>query len=254
MEPAPTLRYEARRDERRALTAAAFAIPAVAVGVLHPLAAVVVVLAIVALAVGMWHLSRRRAERGWYAIGVAIALQVAVLSIWIVGMRTIGEVAVAVAVAGLLPAIPLLLAFTRADRARAARRLAWGQEVEERRQARTYSRLTVDRPVSADDEWVFADRALEQHEDELAYLDRAATAAPRPATSDEIPDAARLVGMTATVTRTVSPDGIGTGRVVHRDRWLDVPAYAEVRVPAGLEVLICGAHSPRALNVRPKGR
>lgn len=253
MDPAPTLRYDARRQERWSIRAAVVALFALLPGAFHPLAIPEVVLGEVAVAVGIWKLARRRSEQGWYTLGVALLLQLAVLAIWLVPARSFGQVLVAVALVGLLPGIPLVAAFVLADRARTLRRLAWGRDHEERRRARTYSRLTSATPVSVDDEWAFAERALAQHEDDLEFLDRAAQAAPRTARDDdEQPPAPRLIGMPATVARTVSPQGLGTVHVVYRGVRFEVTATCQDRVRPGRDVVIVGANSPRSVVVRPK--
>lgn len=153
VEPAPTLRYNARRHERRAIAAAAVSLLALGPGAAHPLTIPQVVLGAVAVSVGIWKLVRQRSEQGWYALGVAVLLQLTVLAVWLVGARSFGQVVQALAVIGFLPGGPLLAAFVLADRARTQRRLAWGRDHEERRRARTYSRLTSATPVSAGDEW-----------------------------------------------------------------------------------------------------
>lgn len=221
MEPAPTLRQDARRQERRSIAAAVVCLVALAPAVVRPLAIPAVVLGAVAVSAGIWELARGRPEQGWYALGVALLLQLGVLAIWVVSVavsaRSFGHVLLAVALVGLLPGVPLLAAFVFADSARTLRRLAWGRDHEQGRRARTYSRLTSATPVSVDDEWIFAERALARHGDDFAFLDRAAHSVPRTARNDdEPPPAPRLIGLPATVVRRVSPEGLGTVHVVYR--------------------------------------
>lgn len=115
--------------------------------------------------------------------------------------------------------------------------------------------MTSATPVSVDDEWIFAERALAQHGDDLAFLDRAAHSAPRTARNDdEPPPAPRLIGLPATVVRRVSPEGLGTVHVVYRGVKFEVAATSRERVGPGRDVVIVGSNSPRPVIVRPKVR
>lgn len=92
----------------RSIAAAVVCLVALAPAVVRPLAIPAVVLGAVAVSAGIWELARGRPEQGWYALGVALLLQLGVLAIWVVSVavsaRSFGHVLLAVALVGSCPA------------------------------------------------------------------------------------------------------------------------------------------------------